>query len=105
MAKRDIFGELQEGMEAWAAFESGKKILKTHSVKLKTPSLTAAELKSVRVKLNLSQAVFAQFLHTGVTTYQNWEQGLAKPNKQAILLIKMVDKNPATLLELVAISS
>lgn len=65
--------------------------------------MTPAEVKAVREKLRLSQAVFAQYLHTGVTTLQNWEQGLARPNKQAILLIKMVDRNPQTLNELAAL--
>lgn len=100
MSERNIFAELQEGMEAWGAFNEGKKTLRTHRTSLASPSMTSAELKAVREKLKLSQAVFAQYLHTGVTTYQNWEQGLAKPNKQAVLLIKMIDKYPQTLAEL-----
>lgn len=44
----------------------------------------------MREKLNLSQAVFDHYLHTGETTYQNWEQGMAKSNPQAVLLIRMV---------------
>lgn len=100
MKKRDIFSELQEGMAAWSEFNDGKKTLRTHRVSVKPVSMTPAEVKAVREKLKLSQAVFAQYLHTGVTTLQNWEQGLAKPNKQAVLLIKMVDRNPHTLNEL-----
>ncbi|WP_445375955.1 helix-turn-helix domain-containing protein [Photorhabdus tasmaniensis] len=100
MTKRDIFAELQEGMEAWGEFNEGKKTLRTHRANVKPASITLAEVKAVREKLKLSQTVFAQYLHTGVTTLQNWEQGLAKPNKQAILLIKMVEKNPDTLNEL-----
>lgn len=100
MIERDIFAELQEGMDAWSEFNEGKKTLRTHRASIKPVSMTPAEVKAVREKLKLSQAVFAQYLHTGVTTLQNWEQGLAKPNKQAVLLIKMVDKNPLTLNEL-----
>ena len=80
-----------------------KKTLRTHRASVKPVSMTPAEVKAVREKLRLSQAVFAQYLHTGVTTLQNWEQGLARPNKQAILLIKMVDRNPQTLNELAAL--
>lgn len=103
MIKRDIFGELQEGMVAAGEFYEGKRTLRTHRTSIKPVSMTPAEVKAVREKLKLSQAVFAQYLHTGVTTLQNWEQGLAKPNKQAVLLIKMVDKNPLTLNELAAL--
>lgn len=45
--------------------------------------MSPEELKAVREKLRLSQAAFADYLQTGITTYQNWEQGRAKPNKQA----------------------
>ncbi|SUC18775.1 DNA-binding protein [Proteus mirabilis] len=100
MTKRDIFSELQEGMNAWSEFNEGKKTLKTHRINVKPLSMTPAEVKAVREKLNLFQAVFAQYLHTGVTTLQNWEQGIVKPNKQAVLLLKMVEKRPDTLIEL-----
>ncbi|EPY5210436.1 helix-turn-helix domain-containing protein [Klebsiella pneumoniae] len=103
MKERDIFSELQEGLAAWGEFNAGKKTLRTHRISVKPVTMTPAEVKAVREKLNLSQAVFAQYLHTGVTTLQNWEQGLARPNKQAILLIKMVDRNPHTLNELAAL--
>ncbi|MEJ0231795.1 type II toxin-antitoxin system MqsA family antitoxin (plasmid) [Klebsiella michiganensis] len=103
MKERDIFGELQEGMVAWGEFNDGKKTLRTHKASMKPVTMTPAEVKAVREKLKLSQAVFAQYLHTGVTTLQNWEQGLAKPNKQAILLIKMVERNPQTLNDLAAL--
>ncbi|MDF7680090.1 type II toxin-antitoxin system MqsA family antitoxin [Enterobacteriaceae bacterium ESL0689] len=103
MKERDIFSELQEGMAAWGAFNGGKKTLRMHKVSIKPVTMTPAEVKAVREKLKLSQAVFAQYLHTGVTTLQNWEQGLAKPNRQAILLIKMIEHNPDTLNELAAL--
>lgn len=103
MKERDIFSELQEGMAAWGEFNAGKKTLRTHKVSVKPVTMTPDEVKALREKLKLSQAVFAQYLHTGVTTLQNWEQGLAKPNKQAILLMKMVERNPHTLTELASL--
>jgi putative transcriptional regulator len=82
----------------------GKITLKTHAVSLKKNiSMSPDELKAIREKLRLSQAVFADYLHTGVTTYQNWEQGRAKPNKQALILIRMVEKDPMTLDTLAAL--
>ncbi|TDB54273.1 helix-turn-helix domain-containing protein [Photorhabdus khanii] len=95
---RDLFAELNEGIKAWQEANEGKRTLKTHKKALKNDvSINPSELKSIRNKLNISQAVFAQYLHTGETTYQNWEQGRAKPNKQAMLLIKMVDRHPQAL--------
>lgn len=96
--KRDLFSELVEGMEAWGEANTGKKTLKTHKVSTEnTVTLTSEELRHIRETLNISQALFAHYLQAGIATYQNWEQGRAKPNKQAILLIKMVQKDPHTL--------
>ncbi|WP_437613702.1 helix-turn-helix domain-containing protein [Erwinia sp. V71] len=98
MSERNLFNELMEGMQAWDDWNKGKITLKTHTVEINQhSSLSPQELKAVREKLNLSQAVFARYLRTGETTYQNWEQGRAKPNPQAVLLIKMVALNPDTL--------
>lgn len=98
MADRDIFNELMQGMQELQDHQDGKITLKTYKVKKRTAvTIAPDELRSVREKLNLSQAVFADYLHTGETTYQNWEQGRAKPNTQAVLLIRMVQKNPETL--------
>jgi len=98
MAERDIFNELMQGMQELQDHQDGKITLKTYKVKKHTAvTIAPDEIRSVREKLNLSQAVFADYLHTGETTYQNWEQGRAKPNAQAVLLIRMVQKNPETL--------
>jgi putative transcriptional regulator len=103
MKKNDIFEELQEGVQAWGDYNTGKITLKTHRVSVKSPVITPEHLVNVREKLNLSQAVFAQYLHAGLKTYQNWEQGLARPNKQAVLLIRMIEKSPQTLAQLASL--
>lgn len=98
MTERDIFSELMAGMQELKDHQDGKITLKTLKVSKREPvSIAPQELRDVREKLNLSQAVFAHYLHTGETTYQNWEQGRAKPNAQAVLLIRMVQQNPDTL--------
>ncbi|QWA13064.1 type II toxin-antitoxin system MqsA family antitoxin [Sodalis ligni] len=104
MSKRDIFNELIEGMQAWSDMNAGKITLKSHRVAInKHTSMSPDELKAIRDKLHLSQSVFAQYLRTGTTTYQNWEQGRAKPNAQAVLLIKMIAHNPENLHTLAAL--
>lgn len=102
MANRDIFSELQEGLESYIDFQAGKKTLRTHKVRTVKPSLSAVELKEIRLKLNVSQSLFANALCAELKTYQNWEQGVSKPNKQAILLIKLIERNPKELEHLAA---
>lgn len=103
MTERNLFEELASGLESMRDHQQGKITLRTHKVIRKTTTIAPEELKSIREKLNLSQAVFACYLHTGESTYQNWEQGRAKPNAQAVLLIRMVAQNPDTLLTLAAL--
>ena len=104
MTERNIFEELMQGMDELVAHQKGKVTLKTYKVTKRPPmTIEPDELKRVRETLNISQAVFAHCLHTGETTYQNWEQGRAKPNAQAVLLIRMVQQNPETLRTLAAL--
>jgi putative transcriptional regulator len=98
MTERMIFDELMQGIRELQDHQEGKITLKSSKLPKRPPvTITPDELRSVREKLNLSQAAFALYLHTGETTYRNWEQGRARPNTQAVLLIRMVQQNPETL--------
>jgi len=102
--KRNIFAELTEGFEALAAEREGKITLRTHAIEKKAaPKVTAKELVRVRKKLNLSRSVFARCLRTNVRTLEGWEQGRAKPNAQAALLIRLVAKYPDTVKRLAVV--
>jgi putative transcriptional regulator len=102
--KRNVFAELVEGFDALKAEREGKITLRQHVVEIKpAPKVTASELKRVRARLNLSRAVFAHCLRTNVRTLESWEQGRAKPNAQAALLIRMVAKYPDTVQRLEAV--
>jgi putative transcriptional regulator len=101
---RDLFAELSEGMEALADAKHGKRTLRTHVVEFKpAPKLTPEELIRVRKRLKISRALFAVYLRTNVRTLENWEQGRAKPNAQAALLINLVKRYPDTVQRLASI--
>ena len=103
-AKRELFAELSEGMAALADARQGKRTLRTHAVEYRpAPKVTPRELIRVREDLKLSRALFAIYLRTNVRTLENWEQGRAKPNAQAALLINLVKKYPDTVQRLAAI--
>ena len=103
-AKRDLFAELSDGMAALADARKGKLTLRTHAVKYKpAPEVTPKELIHVRKQLKISRPLFAAYLRTNVRTLENWEQGRAKPNAQAALLINLVKRFPDTVERLAAI--
>ena len=93
--KRDIFSELTEGFDALKSQREGKLTLRTFKVESNpAPTLSPQEVLSVREQLHLSRPVFARYLRTNPRTLENWEQGRAKPNAQAALLIRMVAQFP-----------
>lgn len=95
--KRDLFAEISDGFAALARAREGKQTLRTHKVAFKAaPKVTAEDVVKLREKLELSQALFAACLRTEIGTVQNWEQGRAKPNTQAALLMSLVDRYPDT---------
>ncbi|MFY0663477.1 MAG: DNA-binding transcriptional regulator [Natronospirillum sp.] len=55
---------------------------------------TPAEIKGIREKTRSSQAVFAAYLNTSVSTVQKWERevGGKKPNGPSLKLLNLVDK-------------
>ncbi|SAL10068.1 XRE family transcriptional regulator [Caballeronia arvi] len=98
MKKRNLFSELSEGLDALAAEREGKVTLRKVSVEAPEPvEVSAEEIRNVRESAHVSQAVMAHRLRVNVRTWQNWEQGKARPNAQAAVLIRLVEKHPETL--------
>ncbi|KXW58649.1 helix-turn-helix domain-containing protein [Ferrovum myxofaciens] len=98
MKNRNLFAEIAEGFNALAEERAGKRTLRTHEVDMiPTSEVTADELLALREKLNLSRPVFARYLRTNPRTLENWEQGRARPNAQAALLIRLVERYPDTM--------
>ena len=97
MKKRNLFAEIAEGFDALAETRAGKRTLRTHEVEARpAPEITAEELVALRERLNLSRPVLARYLRTNPRTLENWEQGRARPNAQAALLIRLVERYPDT---------
>ncbi|MAF04910.1 MULTISPECIES: transcriptional regulator [unclassified Herbaspirillum] len=96
MKKRNLFEELMAGVQDMANEREGKLTLRTSKVKLSPEpvTITAEEIQRVRGKAWVSQAIMARSLRVNPRTYQNWEQGVSRPNAQAAVLLKLVDQDP-----------
>lgn len=102
MTKRDIFADLMEGFDALEEARQGKRTLRTTEVEYKpAPEMTPESVRALRESLRVSQPVFARQLRTEVRTIKNWEQGISKPNDQAAILLKLIERDP-TLLDQIA---
>ena len=94
---RNLFTELTEGFDALAEERQGKKTLRSHKASFtELAPLAPNELLELRQRLNMSRALFANYLRTNARTLENWEQGRSKPNAQAVALIRLVQKYPET---------
>jgi len=59
------------------------------SVKAYTPN----QIKRIRLKNKVSQAVFAAFINTSPSTIRQWEQGLKKPGGISLKLLNLIDRH------------
>lgn len=79
--------------------------LRTHKVAFPDLApLAPNEILELRERLNMSRALFANYLRTNARTLENWEQGRSKPNAQAIALIRLVQKFPETVEHLASLT-
>jgi putative transcriptional regulator len=53
---------------------------------------SAARIKRLRQRNRASQAVFAAYLNTSISTVQKWEQGQKRPNGPSLKLLDLVDR-------------
>ena len=101
MAKRDIFGELMEGVAAMKSHREGKLTLRNYKVEpAPLPNVDSKLIRDTRKRLRCSRAVFARKLRINERTLEKWEQGRAKPNPQAAALVLLVRRYPDTLARL-----
>ena len=101
MAKRDIFGELMEGVAAMKGHPEGTITLRSYKVEaFPLPKVDSKLIRDTRKKLRCSRAVFARMLRINERTLEKWEQGRGKPNPQAAALVLLVRRYPDTLARL-----
>lgn len=54
--------------------------------------LKPQDIKKLRERENISQAIFAVLLNTSVSSVQKWEIGKKKPSKLALKLLNIVER-------------
>ena len=88
---RDIGQEILQGMRDIKAGRVGRRF-----------TVESFAIVRAREKSGLSQSQFAALLVVSVRTLQEWEQGRRAPSAAAQTLIKVAERHPKVLRELVA---
>lgn len=104
--KRNIGDEILQGLQEIKAHYEGKITLRTFRIEEPPlPDVDAKLIRDTRERLNVSRRVFARQLRVNERTLEKWEQGRAKPNKQAATLILLTRKFPDTLKRLAQLAA
>ena len=87
-----LFEDLKEGLQEAIDFEKGKGKAKTTTYIIDpVRSYSKVEIKAVRNKAGMTQAVFANYLGVSKKTVEAWELGRTHPTGPANRLIEMLD--------------
>ena len=61
--------------------------------------LSPQQIKKIRIKINVSQGVFAAVLNVTTSTVHKWEKGSAKPQNSALRLLSIIEKKGIEILQ------
>jgi putative transcriptional regulator len=82
---------------------TGRRKITMRTTKVALParveSILPQEVRSIRRKMKVSQAVFARLLNVPVVTEASWEIGRRNPSGAALRLLQIAKKEPQVLLE------
>ena len=90
----DLFAELI------ASVKEGGAILRGEAEPSRTFHLEAPDIKRIRANYQLTQQQFSAMLGISVSTLRNWEQGRRVPEGPAMVLLRVAEKHPQVLLDI-----
>jgi putative transcriptional regulator len=94
--KKELFDELLESVR------EGGEILRGERAPSRSFHFEEPDVRNLREKHGLSQSKFAAMMGISVGTLRNWEQGRRKPEGSARVLLKVVEKHPEAVFDVVA---
>ena len=89
------FDEIQKGLLDALAHAKGEK---SGVVEHRPRSI---DVKAVRQKTGMSQQRFCATFGISLGTLRHWEQGLRTPRGTALVLLKVLDRNPQAVIDAV----
>lgn len=93
--KRDIFGELMEGVSARRGHREGRITVRSPRVtRLPLPPVDERLIRTTREALHMSRPALAHRLGVNPRTLERWAGRRSTPNAQAATLILLVRKYP-----------
>ena len=93
-----LFAELLQSANEALEHAKGKRELRTTELPPPPEPVVASDIKQLRQKMKMSQAVFAHCLNVSTKLVQAWESKRRTPEGPALLLLRLVQKQPSLIL-------
>ena len=95
---REVLSDLITSVDAEEERRTRKQtLLEWDAIRAALPEVDAQFIRDTRKMMDCSRALFARRLCMNERTLEKWEQGRAKPNAQAAVLLLLVRHFPDTL--------
>lgn len=92
---KKLFAELVESVREGGAILRGEKRPARVTV------IQEVDVRRIRESYQLTQTKFAALMGISVATLRNWEQGRREPEGSARVLLRVVEKHPEAVLDVV----
>ena len=92
--KPELFAELLTAANLALEHAQGKRSLRTATLPQLPEPMTAEEVREVREALQASQGVFARYLNVSTKLVQAWESSERTPSGPALVLLRIMEKQP-----------
>ena len=90
------FDSIKQGLNE-AISHAKSKGQKTKGIKLYQPQ--SVDVSSLRERLSLTQEQFAARFGFSVATLRHWERGDRSPSGASLVLLNVIDRNPAAVMK------
>ncbi len=97
--KASLFAQLLESTKQALEHAKGLRELRTTVLPRLPKPMRPTEIRRLRRRMNASQAVFAHCLNVSTKLVQAWESERRSPDGPALLLLRIVERDPRILLE------
>jgi putative transcriptional regulator len=91
------FDSIKQGLNEAIAHAKSKDSTAEEGIKLYQPH--AVDVSSLRERLSLTQEQFAARFGFSVATLRHWERGDRSPSGASLVLLNVIDRNPAAVLQ------
>mgnify|MGYP003414647829 FL=1 len=89
------FESIKQGLQEAIAHAKGD----ARGVRVHLPRTIDIDVKAVRVKVGMTQERFAARFGFSMATLRHWERGDRTPRGPALVLLKVIERNPQAVIE------